>query len=60
MDLFVCREQLTKVTHFVQSLLVMGHSSFHQQARDPILHLHHLAFEQMPIAQCAAAVSNLC
>ena len=37
----------------------MAHSRFHQQARDPVLHLHHLAHQQVPVAQSAAPIPNL-
>jgi hypothetical protein len=37
----------------------MAHSRFHQQPRDPVLHLNHLAHQQMPIAQGTAPIPNL-
>lgn len=47
----VAREQLAKTSHFVQPLLVIARPGIHQQARDPILHLHHLALQQVSVAQ---------
>jgi hypothetical protein len=38
---------------------VVTHSGFHQEARDPILHLNHLAYQQVTIAQGAAPIPNL-
>jgi hypothetical protein len=43
------------ITHFTKEikrflgkpLLVVAHSGFHQQTRDSILHLHHLAHQQV-------------
>src|SRR6266849_1126856 len=56
--LLVGREQLTEVAHFVQPLLVVTHSGFHQQTRDPILDLHHLAHQQVAVAQRSTSVPN--
>jgi hypothetical protein len=50
MDLFVARQQLTEITYFVQPLLVIAHPGFHQQTRNPILHLNHLAHQQLSVA----------
>lgn len=44
----------------MESLLVVAHSGFHQQAGYAILHLDHLPHEQMPIAQRSAAPSLGC
>src|SRR5438128_3190980 len=59
MHVLVSREQLAEIAHFVQPLLVVAHSGFHQQTRDPILHLHHLPHQQVPVAQGSAAIVNL-
>jgi hypothetical protein len=37
----------------------MAHSGFQQQARNPVLHLHHLAHQQMAVAQGAAPIPKL-
>src|SRR5438876_3036036 len=39
-------------------LLVMADSCFHQQTRDAILHLHHLAHQQVAVAQGSASIAN--
>ncbi len=36
-------EQLPEIANSMEPLLVVAHSGFHQQTRDAILHLHHLA-----------------
>ena len=36
----------------------MAHSCFHQQTGDAILHLHHLAHQQVAVAQGSASVPN--
>jgi len=41
---------LTEVLYFVQPLLVMADPCFHQQTGDAILHLHHLAHQQVSVA----------
>src|SRR5439155_17796772 len=51
-------ESNTEIPHFVQPPLVVAHSGFHQQTGDPILHLHHLAYQQVSVAQGSASVSN--
>src|SRR5205085_363233 len=58
-DLRTGRHQLAEVTYFVEALLVMGHSGFHQQPRNAILHLHHLVDQQLSVPQSAAAVPDL-
>jgi ABC-type bacteriocin/lantibiotic exporter with double-glycine peptidase domain len=42
----------------VQPPFVVTHSGFHQQTRNPILHLHHLAHQQVSIAQGSVSVPN--
>ena len=44
----------------MQPLLVMAHTGFQQQTRDPVLHLHHLAHQQVPVAQGPAPIPDLC
>jgi hypothetical protein len=48
-----------KISHLVQPLLVCSTPGLHQQTRDPVLHLHHLPYQQMPVAQGATPISNL-
>jgi hypothetical protein len=43
----------------MQSLLVVAHPGFHQQARDPVLHLHHLLDQQPAVAQGSPPVADL-
>jgi len=38
----------------------MAHSGLQKQTRNSILHLHHLAYQQVAIAQGAAPIPNLC
>ena len=59
MNLLVRGEQFTEITHLVQPLFVVLHACLHQQAGDPVLHLHHLPHQQMPVPQRAASVSDL-
>src|SRR5947209_2642296 len=40
------------------TLLVVTHSCLHQQTGDAILHLHHLAHQQVAVAQSSASVPN--
>src|SRR5215472_16209119 len=37
----------------------MAHARFHQQTRDPVLHLNHLAHQQVAITQGTAPIPNL-
>src|ERR1017187_7289847 len=48
-----------KVAHLVQPLLVVAHTGLHQQARDPVLHLNHLLYQQSAVAQCTPSVADL-
>jgi hypothetical protein len=43
----------------MQPLLVVAHPGFHQQARDPVLHLHHLLDQQPAVAQGSPPVADL-
>jgi hypothetical protein len=47
-----------RVLYFMEPLLVVGHPGFHQEARDPALHLDHLPHQQMPVAQGPSPVSH--
>jgi hypothetical protein len=49
-------KQFAEIPHLVQPLLVVLHTCFHQESREPVLHLHHLPHHQMPIPQGAAAI----
>lgn len=37
----------------------MANARFHEQTRDPILHLHHMTHQQMSVTQRAPAIPNL-
>src|SRR5205814_7851343 len=56
--LFVVCKQLAEIAHFVQPLLVVADSGLHQQTGDAILHLHHLAYQQVAVAQSSASIAN--
>ena len=38
----------------------MAYARFHQQTRDAILHLHHLAYQQVAVAQGSTSIANRC
>ena len=42
----------------MQPLLVMADPCFHKQTGDAILHLHHLAHQQVAVAQASASIAN--
>src|SRR5882757_3294307 len=47
-----------KIAGLVQSLLVVAHPGFHQQRADLDFHLHHLAHQQVAVAQRAPPFAN--
>jgi len=57
-DVRVARQKLAKVAGLVQSLLVVAHARFHQHRAGLDFHLHHLAHQQVPVAQRTPPFAN--
>jgi transposase len=58
-DLFVGRHKILEVARLVKPALVVIHPNLHQQPGYPVLHLHHLLDNQVPVAQRSAPVPDL-